>query len=273
MTRPSFAGMTYSNCDNIQFSASSGANLINLTTTTLCPILLNAGGGADAIFVNETFANASVTIARSSGDDSVSINPGGVGSASAIFNATQRIGQLTIAAGGLATIATGANKVLTTTGIAITGTGALNINDNDVIVDYSGSSSPVDAIGAQVASGYNFGAWNGAGIRSATAAPTGGLTGVGVAEASAVTGLSGTATALWNGQTIDGTCVLLKYTYMGDGNLDGTIDGADYGIIDNTVQVAGAHGYFNGDFNYDGVIDGADYGVIDNNIQAQGAPL
>jgi hypothetical protein len=29
----------------------------------------------------------------------------------------------------------------------------------------------------------------------------------------------------------------------------------------------------NGDFNYDGVIDGADYGVIDNTIQLQGAPF
>jgi hypothetical protein len=61
------------------------------------------------------------------------------------------------------------------------------------------------------------------------------------------------------------------YTYAGDANLDGVIDGGDYGTIDNFVQVPGADGYFNGDFNYDGVIDGGDYGVIDNNIQAQGA--
>jgi hypothetical protein len=63
------------------------------------------------------------------------------------------------------------------------------------------------------------------------------------------------------------------YTYAGDANLDGTIDGGDYGIIDNFVQVPNADGYANGDFNYDGVIDGGDYGIIDNNVQAQGAPL
>jgi hypothetical protein len=55
--------------------------------------------------------------------------------------------------------------------------------------------------------------------------------------------------------------------------LDGTIDGGDYGVIDNFVQVPGASGYANGDFNYDGVIDGGDYGIIDNNIQAQGVPF
>jgi hypothetical protein len=63
------------------------------------------------------------------------------------------------------------------------------------------------------------------------------------------------------------------YTYAGDANLDGLIDGGDYGIIDNFVQVPGADSYFNGDFNYDGVVDGGDYGIIDNNIQAQGAPF
>jgi hypothetical protein len=63
------------------------------------------------------------------------------------------------------------------------------------------------------------------------------------------------------------------YTYAGDLNFDGLVDGADYGVIDNSVQFPGTDGYVNGDFNYDGVIDGADYGVIDNTIQLQGAPF
>jgi hypothetical protein len=73
------------------------------------------------------------------------------------------------------------------------------------------------------------------------------------------------------GQIITGASTVAMYTYAGDANLDGTIDGGDYGVIDNNVQVAGASGYYNGDFNYDGVIDGGDYGIIDNNILAQGA--
>jgi hypothetical protein len=39
------------------------------------------------------------------------------------------------------------------------------------------------------------------------------------------------------------------------------------------VQFPGTDGYANGDINYDGVIDGADYGVIDNSVQLQGAPF
>src|SRR5688500_4781968 len=56
-------------------------------------------------------------------------------------------------------------------------------------------------------------------------------------------------------------------------NLDGLIDVADYGSIDNWIQFPGTNGYMNGDLNYDGVIDVADYGVIDNTIQLQGAPF
>jgi hypothetical protein len=78
---------------------------------------------------------------------------------------------------------------------------------------------------------------------------------------------------MWDGDVVDATAVIIKYTYAGDANLDGVIDGGDYGIIDNFVQMPDAFGYANGDFNYDGVIDGGDYGIIDNNIQAQGAPL
>src|SRR6187402_2822991 len=77
----------------------------------------------------------------------------------------------------------------------------------------------------------------------------------------------------FGGVSVGGDDVLVMYTYAGDANLDGLIDGGDYGVIDNFAQVPGASGYANGDFNFDGVIDGGDYGIIDNNIQAQGAPL
>jgi hypothetical protein len=99
------------------------------------------------------------------------------------------------------------------------------------------------------------------------------LTTIGITTGAARGGLGPTDTDLFGGQTINGASTLAMYTYAGDANLDGLIDGGDYGIIDNNVQIPGADSYFNGDFNYDGVIDGGDYGIIDNNIQAQGAPF
>ena len=94
-----------------------------------------------------------------------------------------------------------------------------------------------------------------------------------VAEAADVLFLSGDEVGQYEGQQVDATTVIIKYTYTGDANLDGLIDAVDYGVIDNSIQFPGSSGYFNGDFNYDGVIDAADYGYIDNNIQVQGPPL
>src|SRR6185295_12839245 len=96
------------------------------------------------------------------------------------------------------------------------------------------------------------------------------LTTIGVSTGAQMRGLGPTDTDTFAGQTITGASTIAMYTYAGDANLDGVIDGGDYGTIDNFVQVPGADGYANGDFNYDGVINGGDYGVIDNNIQAQG---
>jgi len=99
------------------------------------------------------------------------------------------------------------------------------------------------------------------------------LTTVALAEARDALFLSGAATATWNGQTVDSTSVLIKYTYAGDLNFDGLVDAGDYGIVDNYFQFPGTDAYVNGDFNYDGLIDAADYGVIDNSFQLQGVPL
>src|SRR5262249_9569223 len=62
------------------------------------------------------------------------------------------------------------------------------------------------------------------------------------------------------------------YTYYGDANVDGHVDGSDYSLIDNGY-LAHAAGWFNGDFNYDGTINGSDYTLIDNAFNTQGAQL
>ena len=77
--------------------------------------------------------------------------------------------------------------------------------------------------------------------------------------------LSSSGTALYG--TFDGIAstrsdVLVKYTYFGDANLDGQVDGSDYSRIDaNFIGGGTLTGWFNGDFNYDGVVNGSDYSV------------
>jgi hypothetical protein len=66
--------------------------------------------------------------------------------------------------------------------------------------------------------------------------------------------------------------VLVKYTYFGDADLNGSVDGSDYSRIDNGY-LASATGWFNGDFNYDDIINGSDYTLIDNAFNRQGTLL
>jgi hypothetical protein len=85
----------------------------------------------------------------------------------------------------------------------------------------------------------------------------------------------GTGSPLYDsfeGQSVSDSDVLVKYTYYGDTNLDGKVDGSDYSRIDNGYLMH-LTGWSNGDFNYDGVIDGSDYTLIDNAFNTQGAQI
>jgi hypothetical protein len=160
--------------------------------------------------------------------------------------------------------------------VNVTGNGRLNLTDNKLITDTAPGAVVAfvyNGLQGQVQRAYNFQSWDQPGLTTSMPAAQTGLTTIGITTGAARGGLGPTDTDLFAGQTITGASTLAMYTYAGDANLDGLIDGGDYGVIDNNVQIAGADSYFNGDFNYDGVIDGGDYGIIDNNIQAQGAPF
>ena len=120
---------------------------------------VDGGTGTDTI----NALDGVVTVLLSTGDDTVNVNTDGVGVANAVFNSTRRIGAINIGAGGVATLTNGGAKVLTTRSLNITGTGKLDLTNNSLILDYTGAS-PIATIRSLIASGFNGGAWNGAGI-------------------------------------------------------------------------------------------------------------
>ncbi len=198
-------------------------------------------------------------------------------SGTAIFNASQHLRSLSV--DGNATLSAGGNKIIRTTALAAAG--KLNLTDNDLILDYTGASpigsfngSAYTGVTGLLATGNHGGDYTGNGIittMSAAVSPNS-LTTLGIDEASDVLGISGSSTALYGSETLDATAVIIKYTYAGDANLDGTINGDDYFQIDSAFPQA-LHGYAPGDFNYDGVINGDDYFLIDSNFSSQGLPL
>ena len=201
------------------------------------------------------------------------------------------IGSLNVGTGTVAGLTTlnaatsVANRLVLVTGaLTLAGTtnawvGKVNLNNNDLIVQ----NGNLATLANQVKQGYNNGAWNGTGgIYSATAAADAKkLTAVGVIVNNDGAGnpLYGSGTTLGTFSTLSpGTAdVLLRYTYYGDANLDGKVNGADYVRIDAGYAAAKTAtpltGWYNGDFNYDGKVDGSDYTLIDNAFNLQGASL
>jgi autotransporter-associated beta strand protein len=189
---------------------------------------------------------------------------------------------LTIGSNALAVaqVNTGTKNTLFVSGLSIAGTtdnwtGKLDLANNDMVV----RGGSLTTINNQAAYGFNGGTWNNADgiVSSAAAADSTHLTALGVIQNDNGTG---SGTALYNtfdGQPVVDSDILVKYTYYGDTDLNGEVDGSDYSRIDyayeNNQNSSNTQltGWFNGDFNYDGVIDGSDYTLLDNAFNSQGA--
>jgi hypothetical protein len=117
---------------------------------------------------------------------------------------------------------------------------------------------------SRIGEGFADGYWQGQGIGGSTAAANRTfLTALGI--------LQQNAPGTFDGQSVNAGDVEVKYTYYGDADLSGKVDGTDYSLIDHGFNTPGASGWINGDFNYDGKIDGSDYSLIDNAFNLQGS--
>jgi hypothetical protein len=267
ITHTPFLGTTttinYNGVETIDLNSGSGFDPFTIHSPS-AQVSVNAGVGTDTITVGETTGANVVTLLPSGGNDAVNVNTDALGSAALRFTATQRIGPLSIGPGGMATLSPGGNQVLTASSLLITGTGRLDLSDNDMILDYSGAS-PLPAIHGLLASGYNAGAWNGSGINSSVAAALI-STAVGFAEA---TDLFSTFPATFFGQSIDNTAILLKYTFYGDADLSGSVNLNDFNRVAANFGQSGRR-WSQGDFDFTGNVNLLDFNRLAGNFGASG---
>ena len=240
--------------DTIDFNA-TGAGTTNQ---------LNAGAGTDTVRVNGTSPTGPVVIAPSTGDDEVRVNFDGAGTADALFNTTQRIGSLIIGNGGTAKASSSGDMTLVASNVNIATGGRLDLTDEEMIWDYVGAS-PVAGLRQLLGAGYNGGGWNGSGIMSSTAAAAPG-TAIGYAES---TDLFTTFPATFAGQSVDSTALLLKYTFAGDANLDGTVNIQDFNRLANSFGQTDRR-WSHGDFNFDAVVNIQDFNKLSANFGQSG---
>ena len=169
---------------------------------------------------------------------------------------------------GPGSVAAGGDKLLRLNNtLTIGASGQLDLNDNDMLIDYSGTT-PLPAVQGYLNAARNGGNWLGTtGITSSTAKNNAANnTTLGAIESSDY------AFATFDGVAPPVESVLVKYTYYGDANFSGTVSFDDYVKIDTGFNT-GLTGWANGDFNGSGAVNFDDYVLIDTTFNTQGAPL
>jgi|GEM_PF-4751359 len=164
----------------------------------------------------------------------------------------------------------GANKSMRVGGLSMSDISVIDVSDNFMIVEYSGAS-PLQSIRSYVLDGYNDGNWLGIGLRSATAAVNP-LSGLGYAEASVPLGLSG---GIFRGQPVDGTTVLVAYTFKGDADINGIVNSIDFNLLQSGYGIKdGTAVWSQGDFDYNGKVNTVDFNSLSGNFgQTLASPL
>jgi hypothetical protein len=219
-----------------------------------------------AALVNDatmTVAGGAVTTGFISGTGTLTVAAEGTAAGSATADYVRQ-DSLTIGNGGVVQVRAsgGAGGVSHLKDLSIAPNGRFDLNDNDLIVEYTGPS-PFTQIKQWVNNGFSTTLDpNIKGIVSTTGQQGGGIAVLALFDNAYLNAPS------FNGQTLTSTSVVGKYTYFGDVNLDGQVTGDDYTVIDsnlNTTPPIGA-AWISGDANMDGQITGDDYTTIDSKL-------
>ena len=240
---------------NDTITLANGTDIVLGTTTVTVPagtteLELDSAGGTDHILLSSgTFQLAAVPAIA----PDISITGGTL----VLAGVANRASSLVVSSGATAQFAAGNPTPFLTTLLDVAPGGLVLANDRSLIIDYT-NSTPISAAIDYILDG-----------RLISAADSSGLpTYLAVSEAADL-GLTE-----FSGISIDGDSVLLKYTYVGDGNLDGQVDALDYERVDLAIGNTGVFGTAQGDFNYDGIVNALDYEQIDLNIgNGVGSPL
>jgi hypothetical protein len=237
----------------------------NLSSYTIAPgttgyslTLDNAGSPA-----NITVTNGSHTISAPINLKSPGLNTA-IASGDVLTLAGKITGPAPLSIAGPGTLKFGTNiGEVDLTGLTITNTGTLDINNNHIILNYTGNPDPIATIAGYLKTGYSNGNWTGPGIDSSAAATNKTHYAIGYAD-----GADHVVTGLSSGQ------IEIAYTLQGDANLDGVVSGDDFTILTDNLgkQVTG---WDKGDFNYDGVVSGDDFTLLTDNLgkQTNGADI
>jgi len=150
--------------------------------------------------------------------------------------------------------------------------GQLDLTNNALIVqsDSADRLAVLARLADLIATARNRGdrLWTGEGLTSSFAADSGGIMGLGILLND--NGAGAPRYAMFGGLGADANSILVKYTLVGDMDLDGDVDADDYSKID-AGYAQRLSGYWNGDLDFNGRVNADDFFLIDRAFS--GAPL
>ena len=240
------------------FGATSAAKTITLDQNiTIGTLTLNSasasytiasGTGGSALILDNAGAQPAITVSAGSHEIAAPVQ---LGSGT---NVTIGPGAALKISGRL----TGALDSLNLSGGPDAWSARLDLTDNDLIV-HGGGAAGLAIIANQLKEGFNGGDWNGTGgITSSSAA--------GSTLRKMALGY-GTMTGTFDGQTVSSSDVIVKYTLVGDANLDGNVDFSDLLALAQNYGKPGTP-WSGGDFNYDGATNFSDLLALAQNYGA-----
>ncbi|MGE5609813.1 MAG: ELWxxDGT repeat protein [Bacillota bacterium] len=242
-----------------------GSNMLNIGSAVGELLTLQPGGGTDSLNLSSGQLTLVGSVMPPSGPGGPSVSV--ARNSTLNLSGSHRFRSLSINSNGRVNVLPGGDKVLMAGSIGLSNGASLDMSDNDLIL--TGTATTRTTLLAQMAGWIkaargSSGDWSGAGVTSSSA------------KANKQTGLAVLLNekngkpilSTFAGQSVNENDIVVKYTWNGDVNLDGVVDGDDYFSVDSGF-ISRAEGYCNGDLNFDGVVDGDDYFLIDSAFIAQ----
>ena len=248
-------------------TSAGGANVDSLTVTRSTPAWLSLAGGAAYSLVGSTLTltGGTATLLSDAGAVISGLNVSVSGGGKVVFNTTEHLGQLTLADTSSATLVAGGAKVLKVTGLNLSPTATLDLNDHAMIYDFTPAGVLPTSVAALIRTARGDGAWTGPGVTSTAAkARAGRDTTLGTLSSADYLSIYGPS-AKFEGESIDATAVLVRYTLGGDADLDGGVSINDFNRL-STAFGALNRTWIDGDFDYDGGVSINDFNLLSSNF-------
>jgi hypothetical protein len=199
---------------------------------------------------------------------SMAVNTGG----SITLASTQHVKNLTVSPGASA-VMIGARQLLMAQDVSLVdATAELDLGSSDMVIR-SPQTTTLSQIANLVKTARDSG-WGGTGITSSAAKQSGITTLVPLLNDN---GAGGMFLSQLDGETLLQTDIIVRYTYIGDVDLNGIVNAADFAAMKmgsiNQAQLQRPVAYTDGDIDFNGIINAADFALAKNTSINQGTPL